>query len=99
VAIFRIGLDADKDLDEIILGIPIAALKTICADLADARDEWAAMLRRTKTIQTQVFQVWLNKSLSECGWKTPEPGAVRVCRTDRYVVRYDSFVECRGLDA
>jgi uncharacterized protein with NAD-binding domain and iron-sulfur cluster len=66
-------LDAYKDFDEIILGIPIAALKTIGADLADARDDWRAMLRGVKTIRTQGFQVWLNKSLSECGWKLPSP--------------------------
>jgi uncharacterized protein with NAD-binding domain and iron-sulfur cluster len=64
-------LDADMDFDEIVLGIPIAALKTICADLTEAREDWRSMLAGVKTIQTQGFQVWLNKRLSECGWGLP----------------------------
>lgn len=66
-------LKAGIDFDKIVLGIPIAALKTICKELAEARPEWQAMLDHVKTTQTQGFQVWLSKDLAECGWKLASP--------------------------
>lgn len=66
-------LDADKDFEEIILGIPIASLKSVGVDLANASENWRLMLANVKTIQTQGFQVWLNKSLSDCGWAMQSP--------------------------
>jgi len=69
----QVELKADLDFDEIILGIPIAALKTICVELSSAREDWRSMFQKIKTIQTQGFQLWLTKSLSECGWKLDSP--------------------------
>lgn len=31
------------------------------------------MVERVKTIQTQGFQLWLNRTLSECGWELDSP--------------------------
>lgn len=69
----RLELKTGADFDKIILGIPIAALKTICQPLAEARPDWKAMLANVKTTQTQGFQVWLSKGLTECGWSLGSP--------------------------
>jgi uncharacterized protein with NAD-binding domain and iron-sulfur cluster len=66
-------IKANTDFDKVVLGIPVAALKTICQPLVEARPEWQAMLDGVKTTQTQGFQVWLNKSLEECGWTLGSP--------------------------
>jgi uncharacterized protein with NAD-binding domain and iron-sulfur cluster len=72
-AVQNLVLDAGKDFDAIILGIPIAALTNICEDLAKVRADWRRMLFGVKTTQTQGFQLWLNKSLAECGWEMESP--------------------------
>jgi uncharacterized protein with NAD-binding domain and iron-sulfur cluster len=68
-----VELKAGTDFDKIILGIPIAALKTICQPLAEARTEWKTMFENVKTTQTQGFQVWMNKDLAGCGWNLGSP--------------------------
>jgi uncharacterized protein with NAD-binding domain and iron-sulfur cluster len=68
-----VELKASTDFDNIILGIPIAALKTICQPLAEARTEWKTMFENVKTTQTQGFQVWMNKDLAACGWNLGSP--------------------------
>lgn len=72
-AVRRLTLVGGTDFDDIILGIPVAALKPICGELAEARPEWRRMFEGVKTIQTQGFQVWLTKNLSECGWDFESP--------------------------
>jgi len=69
----EIRLQAGVDFDDVILGIPIAALSTICAELIEASEDWRQMMAHVKTIQTQGFQLWLNKSLAECGWPMESP--------------------------
>lgn len=61
------------DFDAIILGIPIAALKTICNELIEHRSEWQLMLENVKTIQTQAFQLWFNQSTEDLGWELEKP--------------------------
>lgn len=68
-----ITLRAGEDFDTVVLGIPIAALKHICAELAEARSDWKQMFENVKTIQTQGFQFWLDKDLSGCGWELGSP--------------------------
>ena len=69
----QIILNKGTDFDTIILGIPIAGLKEICRSLVEKSSKWRSMLDRVKTVQTQAFQLWLTKDLSECGWKLPSP--------------------------
>lgn len=68
-----VTLQQGNDFDTVILGIPIEGLKTICKDLILASPKWQQMTNNIKTIQTQGFQLWLNKDLTECGWKLPSP--------------------------
>jgi uncharacterized protein with NAD-binding domain and iron-sulfur cluster len=72
-AIQELRLREGVDFDQIVLGIPVAALKTICAELIEISEDWSQMVAHVQTIQTQGFQVWLNKSLAECGWQMESP--------------------------
>ena len=40
----------------------------ISKELADANPAWATMLEKVRTVQTQAYQLWLNKNLEELGW-------------------------------
>ena len=61
-------LEADKDFDDIILGISLGALSEICTDLAHRKRRWRNMLRYVKTVQTQSAQLWMNQDLESLGW-------------------------------
>jgi uncharacterized protein with NAD-binding domain and iron-sulfur cluster len=62
-----------QDFDTIILGIPIEGLKQICARIIENSPKWQSMTRKVKTIQTQGFQLWLDKDLAQCGWNLKSP--------------------------
>jgi len=68
-----ISLKAGQDFDEIVLGIPIAALKYVCRELIASNARWQAMIDHVLTIQTQGFQVWLKPTLAEAGWTLESP--------------------------
>lgn len=64
-------LERGTDFDEIILGIPIGALHTICADLATQRNRWSAMLNAVKTTPTLALQLWLKRTTDDLGAAAP----------------------------
>lgn len=66
-------LKSGEDFDAIILGIPIAALKTICRELIEHRSDWRLMVENVKTIQTQAFQLWFNQTTADLGWNLDKP--------------------------
>ncbi|MBW3671308.1 MAG: NAD(P)-binding protein [Acidobacteria bacterium] len=66
-------LQAGRDFDQIILGISIAALHSICSDLRDASESWRAMLDNVQTVQTQAVQLWLDPTMAELGWTGSVP--------------------------
>ena len=66
-------LEAGVDFDQIILGISIAALHSICSELRDASDAWRSMLERVRTVQTQAVQLWLDPTMAELGWTGSVP--------------------------
>lgn len=59
------------DYDIIILAIPVGALKTICAGIGSARQEWADMLS-LETVPTQAAQLWLTPTTTDLGWDEEE---------------------------
>lgn len=65
------------DFDLVILGIPINALRHLCADFTQpdvpAGQAWRDMLANVQTVPTQAFQLWMSCSLAELGWKTATP--------------------------
>jgi uncharacterized protein with NAD-binding domain and iron-sulfur cluster len=66
-------LQRGRDFDTIVLGIPVEGLKEICQELIAHSPRWQAMATNIKSIQTQGFQLWLTKNLSQCGWTFPSP--------------------------
>jgi uncharacterized protein with NAD-binding domain and iron-sulfur cluster len=65
-------LKRGEDFDEIILGIPVGALHTICSDLADQRPRWRSMLDSVKTTPTLALQMWFKRTTEDLG--CPSPG-------------------------
>lgn len=64
-------LRAGVDFDELVLGIPVASHRFICAELIDDRAEWAASSEHIGTIFTQGVQLWMKPPMSELGWEWP----------------------------
>lgn len=64
-------LTRGEDFDEVVLGISVAALPRICAELIERNPAFAAMCRETKTTATQAAQLWLRSSAEELGWEGP----------------------------
>jgi uncharacterized protein with NAD-binding domain and iron-sulfur cluster len=58
-------LKKGEDFDLVILGIPIAANKSITQELYKNNPAWREMHDRVKTVQTRAYQVWFNKTLEE----------------------------------
>ncbi|MCU1276921.1 MAG: cytoplasmic rane protein, partial [bacterium] len=62
------------DFDDVVLGISIAALPRITAELAQRVPEYARMLEGVKTIATQATQLWFRTDLAGLGWTDPGNG-------------------------
>jgi len=57
-----------EDFDAVVLGIPVAALPEICAEIACRHAPFATMLNFATTVRTQAFQLWLGKTPEQIGW-------------------------------
>ncbi|MCO4747421.1 MAG: NAD(P)-binding protein [Proteobacteria bacterium] len=62
------------DFDQIILGIPIKALESICAEFQAQSPEWAAMFGSVKTTITCAAQVYFLPTLAEMGYHPADWG-------------------------
>jgi len=60
------------DFDEVVLGIPVGALGTLCADLIDKDERFARGISTAATVRTQAFQLWSNRPASDLGWDFAE---------------------------
>src|SRR5262249_7904703 len=58
-AVETVTLRAGHDFDQVLLGITLAPLKTICAELVQASPAWRRMTDHLKTVQTFGVQLWL----------------------------------------
>ena len=56
------------DFDEVLLAIPIHALKTICSEIIDRDTSWKEMVDNVKSTQTQSMQLWIKPNLKELGF-------------------------------
>jgi uncharacterized protein with NAD-binding domain and iron-sulfur cluster/tetratricopeptide (TPR) repeat protein len=68
------ALRRGQDFDEVVLGIPVEALKPIAGDLVahpKLGPAWRAMLANTATTPTQAFQIWFRATLRDLGWNDP----------------------------
>ncbi|MFM9963072.1 MAG: NAD(P)-binding protein [Planctomycetaceae bacterium] len=69
-------LQRGRDFDIIVLGISIAALKSLTPELMAANPRWADMVNNVLTTQTQAVQVWLKQDAQQLGWKSADPALV-----------------------
>lgn len=67
-------LERGVDFDEVILGIPIGALKTICSEIIEKEPRWKAMAANIVTTPTQSAQLWFLPTLQELGFELTEWG-------------------------
>lgn len=68
-----ITLEHRRDFDQVVLGIPVAALRTIATSLARACPRFGRMLLHLQTVQTQAAQLWLRPRLEELGYSGAPP--------------------------
>lgn len=76
-------LVAGKDFDVLVLGIAVGALPFVCKELIaqdntpsttpnfKAMQKWRRMIDNVKTVRTQGFQLWLDRSAQEMGFEIP----------------------------
>ena len=83
------------DYDLVILGIPIAAVEPITSELAENGDKpaWKTMLSSVKTVQTQAYQLWSNRTLEDLGWISGSDSPV----LGTYVELIDTYADMSHL--
>ena len=69
-----IELNIGTDFDQVVLAIPVAALKDICSEIVAADSRWADMVNNVPTSQTFGVQLWISKSWAELGFHGPDWG-------------------------
>jgi hypothetical protein len=57
----------DQDFDQVILGISVGALDTICKQLIDQKRCWADMVSHVATARTQSLQLWVDRDVRDLG--------------------------------
>jgi hypothetical protein len=53
------------DFDDVVLAIPVGALRDVCRELARADSRFKLMLDRAGTVRTKALQLWLTKTVDE----------------------------------
>jgi len=64
---WTLNCGGQEGFDKVILGIPIGSMHSVCSAL-EVQPRWAEMVQKVKTLRTQAFQLWLNRSIDEIGW-------------------------------
>ena len=72
----KITLRRGEDFDDVVLGISIGAFPFIAREMMGANRRFRAMVENLPTVETQAFQMWMNKSIEELGWEGKEPAIV-----------------------
>ncbi|WAJ72220.1 NAD(P)-binding protein [Catenovulum adriaticum] len=62
------------DFDRVILGVSVASLEYICPKLLAQDPNLKRTSEKVKTVATQAYQVWTNKTLPELGWTNMPQG-------------------------
>jgi uncharacterized protein with NAD-binding domain and iron-sulfur cluster len=62
------------DFDQIVLGIPVAALKDICSEIVHKNNDWKNMVNKVPTTQTFGAQLWIKPTIEQMGFYGPDWG-------------------------
>jgi len=61
-------LAVDQDFDDVVLGISLAALPWVAAELLSQSGAWTDAVTKIKTVRTQALQLWLSQSTRALGF-------------------------------
>jgi uncharacterized protein with NAD-binding domain and iron-sulfur cluster len=94
-----VTLTRGKEFDQVVLAIPVGALKPIpgelnpiCGELIERDERFRRGIETAATVQTQAFQVWSGKHAHELGW-AHEENSVAGC----YVEPLDTYCDMSHL--
>lgn len=90
-----VRLEVGRDLDVVVLAIPVGAHAAICPELIADPDHpaFGAMVANTKTVMTQAFQVWQSTPLKRgLGWPYRDASILT-----SYVEPVDTFCDMSHL--
>jgi uncharacterized protein with NAD-binding domain and iron-sulfur cluster len=65
----ELTLQRGKDFDIVVFGISAAGVPQVCPQLVERNEPLKRMCEKVKTVATQSYQVWLDKSVRQTGWK------------------------------
>jgi uncharacterized protein with NAD-binding domain and iron-sulfur cluster len=63
-----------ESFDQVVLAIPVNALKDICSEIIENDKRWAEMVKKVPTTQTFGAQLWISKSWAQLGFNGPAWG-------------------------
>lgn len=66
-------LERGRDFDDLIFGISLGAVESLCPGLVARAPAWRRMVEHVRTVATQAVQLWMHPSLTELGWHHPAP--------------------------
>lgn len=66
-------LERGRDFDELVFGISLGAVPSLCPGLVATHDAWRRMVENVATVATQAVQLWMEPSLPELGWRHESP--------------------------
>ena len=66
-------LERGRDFDDLIFGISLGAVPSLCPTLVARDPAWRRMVDRVKTVATQAVQLWMTPTLEQLGWHHPSP--------------------------
>lgn len=64
----RTTVRVGRDFDFVVLGVGIAAIPYVGAELLATNGRWRDMVAHVKTVPSQAFQIWLDAELPQLGW-------------------------------
>jgi uncharacterized protein with NAD-binding domain and iron-sulfur cluster len=73
-----------EDFDDVVLGISLGSMRFICKELVSSSSKWRDMIENVLTVQTQSFQLWMNKSARELGWPIDASGQIEIPEQRQY---------------
>ena len=57
-----------KDYDIVVLGTSIGVLPYVCSEILERDARWRDMIDHVRSVPTQAFQIWMDRSMPELGW-------------------------------
>jgi len=85
-----VRLEVGRDVDDVVLAIPVGAHPTICAELIEALPAWRRMVDGLATVRTQACQLWFTVEGEALG---PHPSGMMAS----YVQPFSSWSDFRQV--